>query len=121
MSCSKQGLAFHDEPVPNDPDMQQLLALISLRIKRERLRQNCSQEEVMGRVIADVRLLQRFEAKAFPNSNPKLGSIIKVARALGMNLDDLFKEASAEELCLLAEADFPERIKKNKQVTRGKQ
>lgn len=73
----------------------------------------------MGRIDADVRLLQRFEAVTFAQSNPRIRSVLRVARALRLDLHELFQPASAEELRALTTERYHERVKHKKKDDPG--
>lgn len=82
-----------------------LFAVIRLRIRRERHAKGLSQEEIAGRIPADVRILQRYEARESDVSDPRLKTLYKIASALEIDLGDLLRPPSEKELRALEGPD----------------
>lgn len=86
-------------------DFVALFDVIRLRIRRARSALGLSQEEVAGRVGIDVRAIQRYEARVTDVRDPRLKTLYTIAIALGIDLDYLIRQPSADELRELEEAE----------------
>jgi transcriptional regulator with XRE-family HTH domain len=64
-----------------------------------------SQEEAAGRIPADVRILQRYEARESDVHDPRLKTLFKIATAVGVDLADLVRPPSQDELRKLQESE----------------
>jgi transcriptional regulator with XRE-family HTH domain len=91
--------------VVDDAAFRLLFAVIRLRIRRARLANGLSQEEAAGRIPADVRVLQRYEARESDVSDPRLKTLYKLAAAVGVDLAELVRPPAEEELKALADIE----------------
>ena len=76
---------------------KELLAVVRLRVKRLRKERNLSQEEVADSVPMDTRMLQRFEAGDFEETDPRIRTFMKVAYGLGIGVHELLSPPTDEE------------------------
>jgi transcriptional regulator with XRE-family HTH domain len=96
---------FEDERVVHDPAFRLFFAVIRRRIRQARVANGLSQEEAAGRIRMDVRVLQRYEARQTDVSDPRLKTLYKLAVAVGIDLTDLLRSPSEEELRSLEESE----------------
>ncbi|MEX2540770.1 MAG: helix-turn-helix transcriptional regulator [Trueperaceae bacterium] len=89
----------------DDAAFRLLFDVIRLRIRQARRTRGLSQEDVAGKIPADVRILQRYEARESDVSDPRLKSLYKIAMAIGIDLADLLRPPSENELRELEDRD----------------
>lgn len=100
--------------MPDDVAFDRFFAVIRRRIKRLRLINDLSQEEAAGRVPMDARILQRYEAEEPDVSDPRLKTLHKIAIAINVELHELLRPPTEEELAALLQVQRSANDKRSK-------
>lgn len=84
------------EPMPDDTGY---FAVVRARIRAARIAQNLSQDEVANAAGLETRTYQHLENSTLRRKfNPRLETLLAVARAIGVELEELVRPVSGEEI-----------------------
>ena len=91
------------------------IAVVRMRIRKERLERNLTQEVVAEGTSLPLRSYQRYEAQHDKRPfSPSLRNMREVALAIGVDLAELVTEPTQEEIEALEVDAPPQRVKRSK-------
>jgi transcriptional regulator with XRE-family HTH domain len=101
------------------PDDTGYFAVVRARIRAARIAQNLSQDEVANAAGLETRTYQHFE-NPIPSRkfNPRLETLLAVARAIGAELTELLRPVSAEDIQALEQPQAVRRLGRKRNVSR---
>ena len=98
----------------------QFFAVVRARIRRARLHHNHSQDEVATAAGLESKTYQRLENPAPRRKfNPRLETLMAVARAVGLEIDELLRPATADEIGALEQPMAAKRTGRIRNAAQG--